>query len=94
MAPVKNLTKRQLTRIVISDYAQKHGNRPEDYKRYWDELDREFFYREGINLKIRKRNGHYKSCLEAAESTGCIDKLYSLAVNLFGEPQMKLAIEV
>jgi len=55
-----------------------------DYQQYFDTLYYEFKYRYGTDLRQRKLNGHYHHILDVAEAIGCIDQLYALAVNLFG----------
>lgn len=79
-AEVSDMTIRaQLVRLV-RDYVQFTGVPHSDA---WNNLYREFKYRERIDLKVRAKNTN-KPALDVAEKLGQIDKLYALAQKLFG----------
>lgn len=83
LAPVKSMDKRHLINALIRQYASAHGNKPQNYQRYWNTLYYEFKYRYGIDLHRRKENAHFGRIIDVAEKLGCTDHLYILATNLF-----------
>jgi prophage antirepressor-like protein len=66
---------------LLRSYAYRTG---ESYQKLWGDLYREYRYRHHVDLVTRAKNQR-KSALSYAEEVGVIDKLYSLAVLLYGE---------
>lgn len=82
-APVKPLSLRAQINMVIRDYAQTHGKDKEDYRRYYNNLYEQFYYRNHI-IDLRRR-AHTLHCrkLDVASEIGVLSDLHSLAVSMF-----------
>lgn len=66
---------------VLRSYCYKTG---ESHKQLWNVLYKEYRYRHHVDLKTRAKNEELKT-LDYAEQFGVIDKVYALALELFGK---------
>ena len=80
--PVKQLSFRARIRIGMALYGKYHGNSREDFRRYYNHLYAQFYYRYGINLVLRAKNAGVHA-MDIAEKMGVIEDLYKLAKSIF-----------
>jgi len=80
LPPVNEMTARNKLNELVRDYVAK--NTKITFRDAWDDLYREFYYRNNINLKVRAKNRGI-SVLEYVDGVGLLEDLFALAIELF-----------